>query len=163
MGPAVLMGAPIRPPGYRAPPTYHPPHPPVPPFMATPHPPPTPAGTTPHGIPLPLPVDVTGGGTAAAAAGVLGGEALSDVRSAAGGLAPGVPLPASDEEAQQAVRVALNSAELLVEMLAPIQAAGAEADPAAIQEVFITDLADQCYRCVRGTSALMILRDLLGF
>jgi len=148
MGPAVLMGAPIRPPGYRPPPTYHPPPPPVPPFMATPHPPDSTPGAA-HPGAFPPDAHFPGGAPTAAAAGGaaggLGGVATAGGASA-GGVPPGVPLPANDEEAQQAVRVALNSAELLVEMLAPIQAAGAGADPSSVQELFITDLADQCYR-----------------
>lgn len=40
-----------------------------------------------------------------------------------------------------------NSAELLQEMLAPVKAS---ADRAGLHETFVTDLADQCYRCVGG-------------
>lgn len=52
----------------------------------------------------------------------------------------------SREEVEQALRVSRNSAELLQEMLAPVKAS---ADRAGLHETFVTDLADQCYRCVR--------------
>jgi hypothetical protein len=40
--------------------------------------------------------------------------------------------------------VSRNSAELLQEMLAPIKT---NSDKTGVHETFVTDLADQCYRC----------------
>lgn len=51
------------------------------------------------------------------------------------------------EEVEQALRVSRNSAELLNEMLAPIKATG---DRSSLQEPFVADLVDQCYRCGLG-------------
>lgn len=85
--------------------------------------------------------------------GVVGGAAAVAGAAAAGGPpggapAPGVPVvPRSPRSIDSAVKVAANSAELLGEMLAPIQAAsGAGGDVSGVGEAFITDLADQCYR-----------------
>jgi hypothetical protein len=49
----------------------------------------------------------------------------------------------SRAEVEQALRVSRNSAELLQEMLAPIKTSS---DKSGLQETFVTDLADQCYR-----------------
>jgi hypothetical protein len=62
---------------------------------------------------------------------------------AASAAAAGVPSTRQDVE--QTLRVSRNSCELLGEMLGPIKAGG---DASGLQETFILDLVDQCYRWV---------------
>jgi hypothetical protein len=50
--------------------------------------------------------------------------------------------------------VSRNSAELLQEMLTPIKGS---ADRTGLHETFVTDLADQCYRCGDETDKSVIL------
>lgn len=77
------------------------------------------------------------------AAGSMPGAAAAAGGAAAGGGAA-LGLPQGRQEVEQTLQVSRNIAELLQEMLAPIQAPGG--DKSALQETFVTDLADQCHR-----------------
>jgi len=69
---------------------------------------------------------------------------------AAGGHAPpaadAVGVPQARPDIEQSIRVGKNSADLLQEMLGPLSAPGA--DRAALQEPFVADLVQNCYRYV---------------
>lgn len=52
-------------------------------------------------------------------------------------------VPTGREDTEQTLRVSRNSSELLAEMLAPVKSSG---DRSGLQEQFLLDLVDQCYR-----------------
>jgi hypothetical protein len=54
-----------------------------------------------------------------------------------------VGVASTRQDVEQTLRVSRNSCELLGEMLGPIRGAG---DASGLQETFIMDLVDQCYR-----------------